>query len=182
MQGIAWRWQSIDGAMFKAPLAQESVGKKPTDRGKKAASAIFWWTPWRPVIDHRDRSQRAYVTQLDVVLAARMVKRKLPKHRRSVHLCADAGYRGQPALDIIGNHGYIPRMVGRKSEAQAKQRHPGKKAQRWVVEVCHSWFNRFRKLLVRYEKLHRSCMALNHLAAGIIAFRKVPLQINIIYG
>ncbi len=38
MGGIAWRWQSIDGAMFKAPLAQEAVGANPTDRGKKAAS------------------------------------------------------------------------------------------------------------------------------------------------
>lgn len=35
MEGIAWRWQSIDGAMMKAPLAQESVGPNPTDRGKK---------------------------------------------------------------------------------------------------------------------------------------------------
>jgi hypothetical protein len=35
MEGIAWRWQSIDGAMVKAPLAQESVGRNPTDRGKK---------------------------------------------------------------------------------------------------------------------------------------------------
>ena len=26
MEGIAWRWQSIDAAMFKAPLAQEAVG------------------------------------------------------------------------------------------------------------------------------------------------------------
>ena len=26
-----------------------------------------------------------------------------------------------------------------------------KKARRWVVEACHGWFNRFRKLLVRYE-------------------------------
>ena len=43
-----------------------------------------------------------------------------------------------------------------------------------MVEVCHSWFNRFRKLLVRYEKLERSFVALNHLAAAIIAFRKVP--------
>jgi hypothetical protein len=51
-----------------------------------------------------------------------------------------------------------------------------------VVEVCHSWFNRFRKLLARYEKLERSFVALNHLAAAIIAFRKVPLGINIIYG
>lgn len=122
------------------------------------------------------------VTQLDAVLAARQVKRKLSTHRRSAHLCADAGYRGQSALDTIERHGYIPHVVDRKGEAQFKQNHPEKKARRWVVEVCHSWFNRFRKLLVRYEKLHRSFMALNHLAAGIIAFRKVPLKINIIYG
>jgi hypothetical protein len=53
-----------------------------------------------------------------------------------------------------------------------------------VVEVCYSWFNRFRKLLARYEKLERSFVALNHLAvaAAIIAFRKVPLSVNIIYG
>lgn len=51
-----------------------------------------------------------------------------------------------------------------------------------MVEVCHSWFNRFRKLLVRYEKLERSFVALNHLAAVIIAFRKVPASVNIIYG
>jgi transposase len=34
LKGIAWDWQSIDGAMTKAPLAQESVGRNPTDRGK----------------------------------------------------------------------------------------------------------------------------------------------------
>lgn len=56
MEGIAWRWQSIDGAMMKAPLAQESVGHNPTDRGKKwkqAASA--GGRSWRPAIAHRDR-------------------------------------------------------------------------------------------------------------------------------
>lgn len=30
MDGIAWRWQSIDGAVFKAPLAQEAVGSNTT--------------------------------------------------------------------------------------------------------------------------------------------------------
>jgi hypothetical protein len=53
---------------------------------------------------------------------------------------------------------------------------------RFSEEVCHSWFNRLRKPLVRYEKLERSVLALNHLAAAIIAFRKVPLGVNIIYG
>lgn len=48
--------------------------------------------------------------------------------------------------------------------------------------MAHSWFNRFRKLLVRYEKLERSFLALNHLAAAIVAFRKIKLDVNIIYG
>jgi hypothetical protein len=44
------------------------------------------------------------------------------------------------------------------------------------VQVAHSWFNRFRKLLVRYEKLERSFVALHHLAAAIIVFRKIPMK------
>lgn len=34
LEGIGWEWQSVDGCMIKAPLAQESVGHNPTDRGK----------------------------------------------------------------------------------------------------------------------------------------------------
>ena len=122
------------------------------------------------------------VTQLETVLEAVVVERKAPTLRRSKHLCADAGYRGRQALHVMQEHGYIPHLVDRRQERDAKRRDPAKKARRWVVEVCHSWFNRFRKLLVRYEKLERSFVALNHLAAAIIAFRKVPLTINIIYG
>lgn len=58
MEGIAWRWQSIDGAMMKAPLAQESVGANPTDRGKKWKQATpVGGRTWRPIITRRDRSQ-----------------------------------------------------------------------------------------------------------------------------
>jgi transposase len=57
MEGIAWRWQSIDGALFKAPMAQESVGPNPTDRGKKWEQASpAGRRAWRPAVDHRDRS------------------------------------------------------------------------------------------------------------------------------
>jgi IS5 family transposase len=120
--------------------------------------------------------------RLEQVLKAIAVSRPMPTQRRSKHLCADAGYRGAELRRIIEWHGYIPHVVDRRQESNAKRRHPSKKARRWVVEVCHSWFNRFRKLLVRYEKLERSFMALNHLAAAIIAFRKVPLAVNVIYG
>ena len=56
MEGIGWRWQSADGAMMKAPLAQESVGPNPTDRGKKWKQAsVAGRRAWRPAVDHRDR-------------------------------------------------------------------------------------------------------------------------------
>jgi transposase len=128
------------------------------------------------------RANRHDVSQLAAVLEAIVVQRPTPPERRSKHLCADAGYSGNPALCIIEEHGYIAHVKGRGQEAKEKRRHPAKRARRWVVEVAHSWFNRFRKLLVRYEKLERSFLGLNHLAAAIIALRKVPLTINIIYG
>ena len=60
MEGIAWRWQSIDGAMFKAPLAQEHVGPNPTDRGKKWEQASSAGRrPWRPLVARRDRGESA---------------------------------------------------------------------------------------------------------------------------
>lgn len=58
MKGIAWEWQSIDGAMTKAPLAQESVGRNPTDRGKNGDQAQRAdGRTWRPVIGRRERRE-----------------------------------------------------------------------------------------------------------------------------
>ena len=59
-EGIAWRWQSIDGAMMKAPMAQLSVGPNPTDRGKKWEQTSFaGGRSWRPVVARRDRGESA---------------------------------------------------------------------------------------------------------------------------
>ncbi len=58
MEGISWRWQSIDGAMTKAPLAKESVGRNPTDRGKKRQQAPYSGRrAWGPTVNSRNRSK-----------------------------------------------------------------------------------------------------------------------------
>ena len=60
MEGIAWRWQSVDGAMVKVPLAQESVGPNPTDRGGKWDQAnALGGRAWRPAVARRDRGESA---------------------------------------------------------------------------------------------------------------------------
>ena len=100
------------------------------------------------------------------------------------HLCADAAYGGAEAARQIGRRGYLPQVRSRGKEREEHRQAPGKKARRWVVEVAHSWLNRFRKLLVRYEKKARNYRALVMLANAIIAFRMIrqPDQPNLIYG
>ena len=63
MEGIAWRWQSVDVAAGKAPLARECVGANSTDRGKNGRkrsllvdarvvplSLIAWLICWRQTV------------------------------------------------------------------------------------------------------------------------------------
>jgi len=115
-------------------------------------------------------AHRHDVSQLAEVLDAAVIA--LPQGRQ-LFLYADKGYDGEPAQETIRSHGYTPRVSRKK-----RRRGRPPKNRRWVVEVTHSWLNRFRKLLVRYEKLSDSYEALLHLAAAIICWRKI----GVIYG
>ena len=100
--------------------------------------------------------------------------------RARQHLCADTGFVGAVARQDMIARDYTPHV--RPRGEQRTERAQGKRSRRWVVEVAHSWFTRFRKLLVRCEKTHRPYLALYMLAAAIISFRNVPAKVNIIYG
>jgi putative transposase len=67
---------------------------------------------------------------------------------------------------------YRPHIKQRKEECAAKKQKPGYKPRRWVVERTHSWLNRFRKLLVSFEKTETSYLALLSLAAALICWRQ----------
>jgi transposase len=45
------------------------------------------------------------------------------------------------------------------------------RARRWVVERATSWFNRCRKLLIRWENKPQNYLALVHFAAAIVVWR-----------
>lgn len=115
-------------------------------------------------------ANRHDVTQLAAVLDGIMIERP----ETDQHLCADKGYDGEPAQQVIKDRHYVPHVKQRGEEIfKEKKSNPDFRARRWVVEVTHSWFNRFRKLLVRYEKLTERYEALLHMAAAIITFRKI---------
>ena len=119
-------------------------------------------------------ANRHDVTQLEKMLDSIIVNR--PDHlKRTQNLCLDEGYTGEPALEIVVLRGFVPHIKGRGDEKQEKEKNPDKKARRWIVEVSHSWINRFRKLLVRFEKTTRSYLGLLMFACAFIAFRKAKI-------
>ena len=103
---------------------------------------------------------------------------EMPGRAGQYNLCADAGYKGAPAMNAVVERDYKPHFKQRREEAHEKHINPEFKARRWVVERTHSWFNRFRKLLVSFEKTKASYLALLSLAAAMICWR----QTIFIYG
>jgi len=123
-------------------------------------------------------AHRHDVSQLEKVLDTRVAS---PPEQTEQNLCADKGYTGKPAKQIIESHGYIPHVKARGEEIASMKDVPGYRPRRWIVELAHSWLNRFRKLLVRFEKKACSYEALVHLACAIICWRKIDNG-HIIYG
>jgi len=66
-------------------------------------------------------------------------------------------------------------MRSRGEEAKEIAREAGKRARRWVAERSHSWLNRFRRLLIRWEKKPEQYLAFLHVACGLIALRAAGL-------
>ena len=118
-------------------------------------------------------ANRHDVKLLDPTLDAIVAHRPAPTTHGSQHLCADKGYAGRPAAKAMKFRGYKPHVRQRAEERAAKKRNPRARARRWVVERTHSWINRFRKLLVRFEKTEASYLGLMELACSLIVFRQV---------
>ena len=113
------------------------------------------------------------VKLLEPTLDQIVIDRPDPEARPAQHLCADRAYVGEPAREAMQERGYVPRVRRRGEEIAAKRRNPRHRSRRWVVERTASWLNRYRKLLVRFEKTAKSHEALLELACALIVFRRV---------
>lgn len=99
------------------------------------------------------------------------VERPTPSRRRPQGLCLDKGYDYDEARDLAQAFGYTAHIRARGEEAQRIKRDAGFRARRWVVERTHSWLNRFRRVLVRWEKKAANYLALLHLVFAVITYR-----------
>ena len=142
------------GRAWTAPLCRpkkgSATGPNPTDRGKAGTKRDLVTdargTPLVVCLSGANRHDSVMMAPtLDAIPALRNGRRGRPR-RRSDKSHADKAYDARPRRYECRARGIVPRIARRGIDSSERLgRH------RWVLERTHAWFNRFRRLPVRYE-------------------------------
>ena len=103
------------------------------------------------------------------------VDRPKPTREQPQGMCMDKGYDYEEVRETVREFGFTAHIRSRGEEAQALKREAGFKARRGVVERAHRWMNRFRRVLIRWDKSAANYLAFLHFACALIAFRAAGL-------
>lgn len=117
-----------------------------------------------------DGANRHDMKLVEPTLQAMAVERPEVTDENPQNVCLDKGYDYPQIHELVTEWKYIPHIKARGEEISAKERIPGYRCRRWVVERTHSWMNRFRRLLIRWEKKVDNYLALVHFACAYITF------------
>lgn len=155
---------------------EKKTGKNPTDRGKTGTKRSLHTEgagiPVGLAVDGANRNDFKLVRE---TLESIPVERPAPSEADPQGMSMDKGYDYREVYDLVGEFGYTAHIRARGEEAQAIKHEAGYKARRWVVERTHSWMNRFRRILIRWEKKADNYLALLHLVCAYITYRKAGL-------
>ena len=163
-------------------------GRNPTDRSKQGTKrSLLTEAAGIPVglaVEGANRHDMKLVRQtLESIPKSIEKKRRKAKSKAKAKakaraeqgLCMDKGYDYDEVREIVQEFGFTAHIRARGEEAQALKREAGFKARRWVVERTHSWMNRFRRILIRWEKKGENYLALLHLTCACITLKAALL-------
>jgi putative transposase len=162
----------------RLPWAGKKTGPNPTDRGKLGVKRSVLTDgrgmPLGLAVDGANvHDQRLFRATLDSI----PVRRPRPTSRRRQHLCCDKGFDAAVIRAEARRRRYTPHIKSRGEEQTAK-RTQGRRARRWVVERIASWMNRFRRILVRWEKKSVNYEALLHLTFAYTTWKQTRTQVS----
>ncbi len=104
-----------------------------------------------------------------------VAQRPTPTEEKPQGMCLDKGYDFDEVRSTLEEFGFTAHIKARGEEAKELKREAGQRARRWVVERTHSWMNRFRRLLIRWDKKPENYVGFLHFSCALIAFRAAGL-------
>ncbi len=122
-----------------------------------------------------DGANRHDMKLVRATLESLVIARPQATKRKKQHVCLDAGYDYDEVRDTLQEFGFTARIRSRGAETREIKQEAGTRAHRWVVERTHSWLNRFRRILIRWDKKPEMYIAFLHFACALIAFRAAGL-------
>jgi putative transposase len=152
------------------------VGKHPTDRGKigtkRSVLTEGGGVPIGLAVEGANRNDFKMVLE---TLHSIPIARPTPTPEQPQGMCLDKGYDYDEVRELLVEFGFTAHIRARGEEAKALKQEAGFKARRWVVERTHSWMNRFRRVLIRWDKKVRNYLAFLHMACAYITYRQAGL-------
>jgi putative transposase len=156
----------------QAKIGKKSTGRNPTDRGKQGTKrSLLTDGQGIPLALTVAGANRPDMTLVADTLYNLAIARPAPTAETPQHLCLAKGYDYPDVRTLLKHCGYTAHIPPKGEAAQDTQPRPGYHARRWVVERTHSWMNRFRALLIRWEKKLANYLAFLHFACAWITCR-----------
>jgi putative transposase len=154
----------------------KKTGPNPTDRGKSGTKrSILVEGNGVPLAIEIAGANRHDMKLAGSTLQNVVVERPRPTKKHPQNVCMDKGY-DFPAVDELVAEWGCTANIARKGVDQSKiERIPGYRSRRWVVERTHSWMNRFRRLLIRWEKKKKNYLAMIHFACAWITYQQTGI-------
>ena len=157
-------------------MGGKKTGRNPTDRGKRGVKrSLLTEGHGVPIGLAVEGANRHDMKLVRATIESIVVDRPEPTEAEPQGMCLDKGYDYDEVREILEEFGFTAQIKARGDEAKALKQEAGKRARRWVVERSHSWLNRFRRILVRWDKKPENYLALLHFACALIAFRAAGL-------
>ncbi len=157
-------------------MGGKKTGPNPTDRGKEGVKrSLLTEGHGVPIGLAVEGANRHDMKLVRATIESIVVERPAATEEEPQGMCLDKGYDYDEVREILVEFGFTAHIKARGEEAKALHQEAGKRARRWVVERSHSWMNRFRRILVRWDKKAENYLAFLHFACALIAFRAAGL-------
>jgi putative transposase len=122
-----------------------------------------------------DGANRHDVKLLEATLESQRMIPDQEDAEKSFNLCLDKAYDSKEVREILEQWGYVGHIPPRDEANRIIHDIENYKARRWTVERLHAWTNRFRRLLIRWEKKPENYMGMIHLSFACIAIRAIQV-------
>lgn len=170
-------------------MGEKSTGPNPTDRSKSGTKrSLLVEGQGIPIGITVDGANRHDMKMTKATLQSIVVCRPPPPpppssssssttNTQQQHICLDKGYDYPEVYELLEEYGYTIHVCKRGEDynngnKKKRRRIPKYRARRWVVERTHSWMNRFRRLLIRWEKKEDNYIAILHFVCAWITYKR----------